>query len=305
MFYYKICGLNVASSLKLPGVIETTVQSPDIHAYIRSAPVPFTLENSKTFGPNWMCTPDCFLLRVPNIARFLIVSGKELYVEADTDLQDAMPFLLGSAFGILLYQRRVIALHASAVSYVDKSFLFCGDSGIGKSTLSAALCLSGCGFVNDDLCAVSLNEQNKPVVKSDGRKLKLWRDAIEHFGVGFCEADLIRSQLNKYYIAPPHYQDLSVSLPISAIYILREYRPSMTEGIEALSLVDSAQLLSLQVYRHRLIKFMGLEAFHFSSISHLVSHTRIFRLTYRKDLNRLPELVGLLKRHWNDLASCQ
>lgn len=158
MFYYKICGLNVASSLRLPGVIETA-EASDIHAYIRSAQVPFTLENAKTFGPNWMFTPDCFLLRVPNIARFLIVSGKELYVEADADLQDAMPFLLGSAFGILLYQRRVIALHASAVSYADQSFLFCGDSGIGKSTLSAALCLSGCGFVNDDLCAVSLNEE--------------------------------------------------------------------------------------------------------------------------------------------------
>lgn len=302
MFYYRVCGLAVASSLELSAAIEIdTVEQVDVN--IRQGVVPVSLDNARGSGPNWMMAGDGFLLKVPGVARFLIVAGRDLSVEneAGADEEEALPFLLGTAFSILLYQRRRLALHASAVAVNGRSILFCGNSGMGKSTLSAALCQAGCDFVNDDLCAVDFDAQNRPEVRPDGRRLKLWKDTLDHLGMAAQPRDLIRSKLHKYYVDPPRVTDFNAPLPIAAIYVLREFRPSLTKGIESLSLADSAQVLSAQIYRHRLVQAFGLEADHFVFTASIVAHARIFWLTYPRNLNQLGGLVELLKDHWRSL----
>ncbi len=49
-------------------------------------------------------------------------------------------------------------LHASAVTYGGRAFIFAGDSGSGKSTLAAWLCSAGAAFVSD--YAAPLTEPN-------------------------------------------------------------------------------------------------------------------------------------------------
>jgi len=83
-----------------------------------------------------------------------------------------------------------------------RSIAICGDSGAGKSTLAAALCRGGCSFVTDDLCVVVPNENKRPVILPDGRKLKLWKETIDNLDLVARQGEAVRQSFEKYYIEP-------------------------------------------------------------------------------------------------------
>ena len=96
-------------------------------------------------GPTWQIADKQFLLRVPNVARFMLTDGNQIVFapESEASAADVPIFIMGTVFGILLHQRQQIVLHASAVEVNGKAIVFCGPSGEGKSTLAAALAQRG------------------------------------------------------------------------------------------------------------------------------------------------------------------
>jgi hypothetical protein len=75
-----------------------------------------------------------------------------LHPGADPDL---VPVLAaGALLAMHLMLRHELVLHASAVQVDGHAIAFVGRSGMGKSTLAAALCDNGCGLVADDVLRV-------------------------------------------------------------------------------------------------------------------------------------------------------
>ncbi|PXY32792.1 hypothetical protein BAY60_07210 [Prauserella muralis] len=60
----------------------------------------------------------------------------------------------GTLLAVRLMLRHHLVLHASAVQRDGRALAFVGASGMGKSTLAAALCGHGCGLVADDVLRV-------------------------------------------------------------------------------------------------------------------------------------------------------
>lgn len=60
----------------------------------------------------------------------------------------------GALLAVHLMLRHRLVLHASAVQLDGHAVAFVGASGMGKSTLAAALCEHGCGLVADDVLRV-------------------------------------------------------------------------------------------------------------------------------------------------------
>jgi hypothetical protein len=142
--FYRVSGLSVASEIVLPGLI-AGAQGPAPEVTIRRGPVPDSLPGARASGPTWQIAGKQFLMRIPDIARFLLNDGREIVVapESEASAADIPIFILGTVFGILLHQREQIVLHASAVRVNGKAVLFAGSSGAGKSTLAAALAQRG------------------------------------------------------------------------------------------------------------------------------------------------------------------
>jgi hypothetical protein len=90
--------------------------------------------------------------------------------------------VLGPALGLLLHQRGLLVLHASAVVLGDGVVAFLGRSGHGKSTTAASLHARGCGVIADDVVAVDLTAPQEPVVRPGYPQLKLWPDAVTALG---------------------------------------------------------------------------------------------------------------------------
>ncbi|MGH6926244.1 MAG: AAA family ATPase, partial [Propylenella sp.] len=204
MWHYRICGLDVLSELELPGAVPAAPLAEEPDVMVRRGSAPKELPEASLSGPHWAMAGDRFLLSVPEVARFLITSGREITVatEPGTEESDAVIFLLGSALSILLHQRGRMVLHASAVAVAGKVVLFCGPSGAGKSTLAAALNAGGYPFVNDDICCVGVAPGEQPTVLPDGRLLKLWDDALGHLRLADRRGAAVRRQLLKFYVPP-------------------------------------------------------------------------------------------------------
>ena len=302
MQFFRLHGLVVASAIELP--LECTGHSDVVtDVMLRCGQVPAELEAPIAEGPNWTMTADRLLLKIPGVARFLIAGGREIVIESASGarLADALGFLWGSVFSILLYQRGQMALHASAVASEGRAFLFTGRSGRGKSTLAAALCNAGCDLVNDDLCVLGPDADDRLQIKPDGSRLKLWAQSLEHFGATAHADDAVRPNLQKYYHAPPRLAALDRTPPVKAIYVLRPLRPDLSEGIERLSLVDAAHVLSGQVYRRRLVVAMGKQAEQFAFVAATVARVGVYWLTFPSGLHHLAATAERLQRHWKSL----
>ena len=70
-------------------------------------------------------------------------------------------------------------LHASAVEFRGSAVLALGDSGVGKSTLAAALVRAGGRLISDDAVVISDTRNGDLVVHPLARDLRLYGDSID------------------------------------------------------------------------------------------------------------------------------
>ena len=303
MWHYRISGLDVVCDVELPGAVPGSLDAKTIPIQVRLGEVPRTLANASVCGPVAQHSGDRFLLLVPGIARFLMTGGRllEFQMEAGVAQEEATPFLIGSAFGILLHQRGGIVLHASSVEVGGRAVAFCGPSGAGKSTLAAALAREGYRHITDDIGAVAFDAERRPTILPDGRQLKLWADAIQSLEVRHLRRGAVRGLLRKYYVEPETPARLE-PLRLAAIYELAEARPSMPSGITALNRADTAQLLRRNAYRPRLIATLGQEKSFFGHSAAILGYARAFSCSRPLRLDRLSEGVAQLQSHWQELG---
>ena len=177
---YILFGLAIKSDIVLPATPLSTLppnHTPDVT--IEYGVSPLSLENPVIANAFHQAKTDEFLLLVPGVARYHIYAGRHITVtpEPGAGKEDILLFLMGSSMGALLHQRHVLVLHAGAIAAKGGAILFTGPSGIGKSTLTAALHQRGYPFLADDICAISLTGP-EPAVICGFPRLKLWEDTM-------------------------------------------------------------------------------------------------------------------------------
>lgn len=302
MHNYLISGLGVSSELELPGAIPNISQEDNPAVLIRRGAVPTALPDATDSGPTWDMAGDIFLLRVPGLVRLLMTAGRDIAFELEPGAQDrdASAFVLGSAFGILLHQRGALVLHGSAVSKDGRAIAICGPSGAGKSTLAAALCRDGFFFAADDICVIGTDDQRRPIVLPDGRQLKLWKESIDKLDLADRQGEAVRENFAKYFVAPTA---TPVDPPrLVAIYVLRESRPSLTDGIESLSLPDAMRALDYEAYRPGLRAKIGQKPQMLTQAAATFGHAKVFRLIRPRGFEHMSGTVSALHAHWDALA---
>lgn len=303
MHNYLVSGLSVSSELELPGAIPQPGSTTAADVSVRRAVVPATLGDNAESGPNWDMDGETFLLRVPRLARLLITRGREIAIELEPGAteHDASAYVLGTAFGILLHQRGALVLHGAAVARNGEAIAICGHSGAGKSTLAAALCRDGATFVTDDICAISFNDNRRPFVLPDGRRLKLWQETIEKLDFAEQRGDAVRAGFEKYFIAPPSATAREPP-PLRAIYLLRQARPPLKEGIEGMDLPEAMAALDREAYRPVLRARMGSIPTMVAQGAMMMGHVKIFRLIRPRGFAAIAETVAAVLRHWDGLV---
>jgi hypothetical protein len=130
--------------------------------------------------------------------------------------------------------------------------------------------------------------------------LKLWTHSIEALGLAEQRGARVRSQLEKFYVAPS--ETFSEPLPLGAVYCLREARPPHALGIERPNVVDAALLLRRNAYRPLIVNRLGQKANYFHAAATMANAAGIFHLTRTLNFKEIPNIVAWLERHWRDIG---
>lgn len=162
VYYYSIYGLTVES--EIPFLEANCRKSEEVSqdVIIRFGSMPEYIKVDKQEGnKNTISKQGYVWFSYDGVGDILVEKGEritlELQQDADYELTKAM--LLGSALGIVLIQREIIAIHSGAVVIHNKAVLVCGNSGAGKSTIIHELVKRGHLFLADDTVAIHGTKQ--------------------------------------------------------------------------------------------------------------------------------------------------
>ena len=293
---YTAYGLQIASEIPLPELLPGSNRSADVH--IRYGSVPESLPDPLAWDSSFQAKQDTLLLSIQGIARYLVVDGREILVDRHPNSPDGVLrlYLMGSAFGALLHQRRYLVMHASTIETAHGAVLFVGPTGHGKSTLLAALVQRGYAMLADDVTAVTVDSPSGPVALASFPRLRLCDDAAARLNYPVEELPrvqvLIKSVPGKYVVPVANF--CATPLPIHAIYTLNIHTaPDIL--VEPIDDAERFRLAVANTYRHKFLKGLGLREMHFHAAARLAKAVHIGRITRPASPYLLDELVDRLE----------
>ena len=299
---YFVCGLRLRSELPLPELAPATVpngEAPMVE--IRLGDAGPAISHPHHVGPTFEAAADDYLLNVRGVGRYRVRNGAEVIVEpaAASSAGDLRLFLLGTAFGALCHQRRLVPLHASAIVVDGRCIAFAGRSRAGKSTLAAHFDGQGYPILADDVCVLSVAAAGPPMAWPGVPRIKLWRDALAALGRELEDLATVRSGLQKYNV-PFRGQAIAAALPLARLYVLREARLPAQEAIERLTGAAAFDEFLNHTYRRHLLAPMGCAEAHFAHCAALVKHVPVFSVGRRWGFERFADEAEKIERHFRD-----
>jgi hypothetical protein len=289
MYFYTAYGLDIASELELPELMPadqkacSTGRRP---VRVEYGAVDLQLAEGSEDVLAW-ARPGDACLNYEGVGVFHVIDGKSVRVDpvSGADARAIRLYLLGPALSLLLHQRGLLVLHASAVAIDGQVVAFVGEKGEGKSTLAAAMMKRGHPLVSDDLLPIDLHG-TAPVVVPGFPQLKLMPDALEHLGEKPNALPQLHPDSEKR--GAPATNFAPSALPLSRIFVLCRSLVNRTEPI-------APQERVIELIRHSylagLLQTTGESAAHFGQVVHLARRVPVLRLGRRWDLQSLLESV--------------
>lgn len=246
---------------------------------VRRGRVPDALDGAEPSPHGLQASGDTALLNVPGIARFQVVAGHSITVDAAPDAaeRDVRLFLLGSALGVLVYQRGLLPLHANAVVIDGRAHAVTGPSGAGKSTLAAWFARGGLPVLCDDVCVVRVDEAGVPWAYPGLPRLKLWQDAADALGRDTAGLDRAIEGRDKYHV--PIGTIVADPVPLGGVYTLARADADAAGAIVPLSGADAMSAIIANSYRGHYAQTLGVAPRHFAQCAAIARAVGVHAVT--------------------------
>ncbi len=295
IYQYTAFGLTIATELCFPAW-RPGVGSPDV--VVRYGGVPDTLGPRAEQHQQYQVTPGALLLQVARVGRFWVHDGLEIVMapEPDTREDDLRLIVWGVAFGTLLHQRGLLALHASAITVPEGSVAFAGPSGVGKSTLAMACWQRGYPLLADDICVITTSADGTLLAYPGYPQVKLWPDALHHLEIALAPLRRVHPSQDKRFW-PAGEAWTAMPQPLRRVYLLS---PATTDTctITPLTSVDKMVALAKHTYRPQFLAGLGLRERHFTCLAAVARQVPVCRVERSPHLAQLEALVTRLAVDW-------
>jgi hypothetical protein len=298
---YSAYGLSVYSEMMLPELAEGVAASHgEMPITIRLGEVQPSRQAQASMVGNYCWEGDnTFYLDISQVARFLVSEGRDILVDrfAGAEEDTVRLFLLGSAFGALLYQRGLLVLHGNAVKVGQACLICVGRSGVGKSTLAAAFMQQGYDLLADDVIPVRASGEAIPGFP----RIKLWEDAALKLEIDTADLRRVSPGIEKFNL-PVFARFVREPLPIRWIYSL-ETHDSADLVIETISGVERYSELLANTYRSEFLVGGQMKKDHLLSCGELVGKIHMARILRPSDGYPLEALVARILENTRENGS--
>lgn len=295
MFDYWLYGLRVRSAIPLPELVAAPA-SAESDVTVHLGDVELGDYDPSAGRADLKLSRDGTTFHLENVATYQVRDGRQIVINpvAGSDAGALRVNLLGVAFGMLLHQRGLMAIHASAVAVGGSAVLFLGFSGDGKSTTAAAMVRRGHALITDDIAAVQFDGDEARVWPAFP-EIRLLCDSVASLGPT-CNAT--RPDPGDKYSFRTEKRFSTASLPLGRVYLLT---PADRNEIEPLRPVAACAEYLRHSFVAGILKPTGTTSWYFHRCAELARQIPVFRLKRRRSLELIDELAELIE---NDLHVC-
>jgi len=297
MSFYQAYGINIHSDFPLPELLQGGDEA-DIYIQkgkFKPLPLKPTSINRQGIEALFSGTTQDAYLHWQGIATILAKDGTTLIV--DPDSEDIEPqllnlYILSEALGIILYQRGLFLLHASAIKIGEQVVIFAGLPGAGKSTTAAAFARCGYTVLADDMVAMSLDSAGKVMVYPAFPQIKIWPSAVK--GLGYNPSSLLPLFSGSRKRVIKQKENFPVEpFPLAHIFFLEEgANLKITQMAKTEAFFSLARFFPLP---SDLLQGVALER-HFQQCVQLTRDVDIWKVENPKTFEELKNLVRWVER---------
>jgi hypothetical protein len=290
---YTISGLRLRSEIELPELVPADETAAQAEVRVVRAETPEALESPINSGVLYQAAPSQFLLKMPNIARYLVRNGNEIIVEpAPGSLaEEVRLFLLGTVWAALLHQRELLVLHASSILTAKGAVILMGRSSVGKSSLAAAFYRRGYPVLADDTVALDVVD-SQALAYPSFPQLRLWPDMLQALKIELDETLPLRPKLPKR--AFPAHQGFSTRpQTVCSIYLLGSHIEDEIKKEKFQGMARFSTLLN-NTFREKFLGGLGIRPAHFQKVSRVAQKTPIaslIRPESEQNFDRMTEAI--------------
>lgn len=257
IYYYHICGLNIASEIELPEAWEVQCfDTTDVK--IHYGKVPNRVKEQKAIGEKacyWR--PNSTWFYTDHVGDFYVSEGKEILVdlEEEFDVRLLRAMILGPGIGNVLVHQNIVALHGGAVVAKNQTIIICGDSGSGKSTIVNELIQSEYGLLGDDTVVIK-QETDRTMAIPAYPQQKLCKDAAISSGYDISTLLRLDEEREKYAI-PRTEEFVYYPTPIQSLfYIVKSVQDELK--IQEVYGSEKVSILVKNLYMSQLYQVIGV-----------------------------------------------
>ena len=292
MFSYTAYGLGIHSEISLPQLTPRAINQ-DV-TILRGSVDRTKSENAdrEEFILRANHKEVCFFQQ--NVGACLVRDGREIIVDVDSvaNADFIPPFISVIPLAMLLHQRGLLILHASAIAVNGGVVAFLGKSGQGKSTTAGALHQLGYPIVTDDVLALDVSNPENITVLPSFPNLRLWPESVTSLGhIPENLPQVYPNSQKRFRRVTEGFQE--TPLPLKKIYVL-EY--GTRNEIESLTPHQAFLEVTRQSYPgQELLKATGTVATKFQLSTKLANSISVCRLKRPRSLSTLSDLASFIE----------
>ncbi|ESU32076.1 hypothetical protein G3A_13145 [Bacillus sp. 17376] len=289
--HYEAFGLKIKSMITLPE-LKVAGDRNELHEVVITEGDLNQIWSSKTKdNGKFFVEGNTIMFRIRDTATFLVKDGHKIIVspKPNADPNKIRLYILGTCIGVILMQRKIFALHGSAIDIYGKAYAFVGHSGAGKSTLASAFINRGFNMLSDDIIPVSMSKNGVYYVNPTYPQQKLWEESLLNFEMDSNNYKPLFERENKFAV-PVQSNYCDCSLPLAGVF---EIIKTKEENVSIMPVVnlERFRLLFNQTFRQSLISRLGLLEWHFSESARIIKQISMYQIYRPSTSFTAPELV--------------
>lgn len=228
-------------------------------------------------------TQNEFSMKVEDVGTFYAANGNfiSMCLNEQAKRETIELYLNGSTYGAILHQRKIMPMHGSCFVYGNKGIMLCGDSGAGKSSLTAAFVLDNNEFLTDDITPIVI-KNNQALIWTMSDRIKLWGDSLNQLSQSKESLRRIDPETEKFYF--PLSSNKESHFALEHIFLL-DIHDNSSIIIKEVNGVEKIMALRKEIYR---LEYMfGMpenESLYFKDLAAICNLTKVTKLSRPKHI---------------------